>query len=199
MLRVAAGNVPAWRRVEGRAGQRTCRFATAGSSAPSCGSSAISSTGPSRFAELRRVLGRGGRLVVITFDPAHFGSSGSTGTSRRSRQSIARVSRTPTSWAPSSTGAGFADGPVPRVIRSGRRSRGNRRSSASSSATSRPSTSSSDEGSRGHHHGDERTAPTVEYPIEWLVAVAVALTAVAVMAGPVRRRRRWGDSAEQVT
>ena len=93
-------------------------------------------------------------------------------TSRPSRTSTARVSQTPTSSAGSSTmraSRRCSSAVVPR----GRPSRGTRHSSGSSAVTSRRSTSSATRSSRtGTHLAMNELPPTVEYPIEWLVAVA---------------------------
>ena len=96
---------------------------------------------PLAFRELHRVLGRDGRLVVVTFDPAHFGEFWLN----RYFPSIEVIDRArfpdADELGEELVDAGFDSVALTAAFAAGRDHAGAARSSASSSVTSRRSTS----------------------------------------------------------
>ena len=127
---------------------------------------------PAAFAELRRVLAQEGRLVVVTFDPAHFGKFWLN----RYFPSIERIDR-----------ARFPDGGQLEVQLATRfRGRASPSALASKASISREEALErieqrhistfdlldADEVTRGTARAVGELPPTIEYGIEWLIAVA---------------------------
>ena len=150
---------------------------------------------PPRFAELHRVLGRDGRLVVVTFDPAHFGDFWLN----RYFPSIERIDR-----ARFPDAGGTRRGAARRRISApfgstdiSQRARVTREHALEriAHATSRPSTcSTTGEFAQAPSRPTAELPPVLEYRIEWLVAVAIALILaarardrLAAVGGPARR------------
>jgi ubiquinone/menaquinone biosynthesis C-methylase UbiE len=127
---------------------------------------------PAAFRELRRVLTSDGRLVVVTFDPAHFGSFW-LDPYFPSIQEIDRA-RFPDSAELSSqlTDAGF--GGV-RSLRLSQRAAISREEAVERIEQRHISTFDllePDELERGTQLALDRLPSTVEYPVEWLIVVA---------------------------
>ena len=129
---------------------------------------------PVAFRELRRVLGADGRLVVVTFDPAHFGTFW-LDPYFPSIQKIDRA-RFPDAEELTAqlTGAGFAD---VRLVRHSQHASITREHAIERIEQRHISTFDlleQDELERGTMQAMNELPPTIEYPIEWLVAVAIA-------------------------
>jgi ubiquinone/menaquinone biosynthesis C-methylase UbiE len=129
---------------------------------------------PVAFRELHRVLGRDGRLVIVTFDPAHFGTFW-LDPYFPSIQSIDRA-RFPDAdqLAVELAAAGFAE---VRPFRHSQRASITREQAIERIEQRHISTFDlldADEVAQGTQRAMDELPPTVEYPVEWLVAVAIA-------------------------
>ena len=127
---------------------------------------------PTAFAELRRVLSDDGRVVVVTFDPAHFGTFW-LDPYFPSIQAIDR-SRFPDAaeLEVQLGGAGFAG---VRFLRCSQQASITREQALERIEHRHISTFDlldPDEVRRGTERAKKELAATVEYPIEWLIAVA---------------------------
>jgi ubiquinone/menaquinone biosynthesis C-methylase UbiE len=172
MLRVAAGNVPASVGLkEGRAEDLPFRDGWFERAVLWLVCHLVDR--PVAFRELRRVLGADGRLVVVTFDPAHFGEFWLN----RYFPSIESIDRArfpdADELSAQLAGAGFAD---VRILRHSQRASITREQAVERIEQRHISTFDlldPAEVARGLQHALEELPPTVEYPIEWLVAVAI--------------------------
>ena len=173
MLRVAAGNVPASVGLKpGRAEDLPFRDGWFERAVMWLVCHLVDRT--AAFAELHRVLGGDGRLVVVTFDPEHFGTFW-LDPYFPSIQEIDRA-RFPGGGELSSqlSDAGFTD---VRLLRHSQRATITREQAIERLQQRHISTFDllpPDELARGTHQALEELPQTVEYPIEWLIAVAIA-------------------------
>ena len=129
---------------------------------------------PAAFGELRRVLAHDGRLVVVTFDPAHFGSFW-LDPYFPSIQEIDRARFPDADELSAQLGeAGFAD---VSLIRHSQRASITREQAIDRIEQRHISTFDllePDEVASGTVRAMNELPPTVEYPIEWLIAIAEA-------------------------
>ncbi len=133
---------------------------------------------PAAFAELRRVLTQDGRLVVVTFDPVHFGEFWLN----RYFPSIERIDRArfPDGGQLEVQLASAGFGGV-RLVRHSQRASISREEALERIEQRHISTFDlldPDEVTRGTARAVGELPPTIEYGIEWLIAVAAPLIAV---------------------
>jgi ubiquinone/menaquinone biosynthesis C-methylase UbiE len=129
---------------------------------------------PAAFGELHRVLAHDGRLVVVTFDPAHFGEFWLN----RYFPSIEEIDRARFPDAEELRAqliaAGFAE---VRLVRHSQRASITREQAIERIGQRHISTFdllAPSEVARGTRQAMDELPPTVEYGIEWLVAIALA-------------------------
>jgi SAM-dependent methyltransferase len=134
---------------------------------------------PAAFAELRRVVGPGGRLAVVTFDPAHFSGFWLN----RFFPSLERIDRERFPDAETLVAelraAGFAE---TRLIRLSQRASIDRDEALRRIRGRHISTFDlldEDEIQHGTAQAERELPPLVDYGIEWLVAVAEVASARA--------------------
>ena len=196
MLRVAAGERPGRRRAEGRScggpavPRRLVRARRHVARLPSrrpAGRVCRAAPRPRRRRAARRRHVRPGALREFWLDP-YFPSIQDIDRARFPNADGARATQLATVRA--SPASRF----LPAFTARGHHAR-SRRSSGSSNVTSRRSTCSSRTSfARGTQLALDQLPPTVEYPIEWLIAVARALAASRGHGRAVRRRRRRGGA-----
>ena len=129
---------------------------------------------PLAFRELHRVLGRDGRLVVVTFDPAHFGDFWLN----RYFPSIEVIDRArfpdADELGEELVDAGFDSVALTRHSQRAAITREHAIERIEQRHISTFDLLAQDELERGTMQAMNELPPTVEYPIEWLVAVAIA-------------------------
>ncbi len=129
---------------------------------------------PLAFRELRRVLGRDGRLVVVTFDPAHFGEFWLN----RYFPSIETIDRArfpdADELGEQLVDAGFDSVVLTRLSQRAAITREHAIERIEQRHISTFDLLAQDELERGTMQAMNELPPTVDYPIEWLVAVAIA-------------------------
>jgi ubiquinone/menaquinone biosynthesis C-methylase UbiE len=127
---------------------------------------------PAAFTELQRVLANDGRLVVVTFDPAHFGEFWLN----RFFPSIERIDRARFPDAAELErqllDAGFAEVRLHRRSQRAEITRGQAIERIEQRHISTFDLLDEDEVAQGTQLALDRLPPTVEYGIEWLIVVA---------------------------
>lgn len=129
---------------------------------------------PVAFAELRRVLSDDGRLVVVTFDPAHFGTFWLDSYFPSIREIDRARFPDAAQLDAELRAAGFARVAFHRRSQTASITRAEALERIERRHISTFDLLGADEVARGTQLALDRLPPTVEYPVEWLIAVAEA-------------------------